>query len=186
MATPNDDWGTPTQKEEPVTIAVPLVELKQWLGHIEQGLEPVVKFSDDATAMQSAAYRERGIRFEILNQRIRAFVRDVSLIGFCLLLVGCSNAVWKERSVPTTDAERQAIAQHVERVLDTPYVMSGDDQDWEDVVDSTYREATILFVRKTYWEWYSAGMFDYKATGYTGRWRYADETETKPPLAQSP
>lgn len=104
----------------------------------------------------------------------------------CLLLVGCGGTSWSERVVPTTDAERRAIAEHVERMLDTPYVMSGDDQDWEDVVDSTYREATILFVRKTYWEWYGCGMFDSRPSGYTGRWRYADETETKPPLAQSP
>ena len=125
------------------------------------------------------------IRKGLNSKRFKPCSCVLSLL-FCLLLVGCGGTSWQERIVPTTDAERQAIAQHVERVLDTPYVMSGDDQDWEDVVDSTYREATILFVRKTYWEWYCAGMFDYKATGYTGRWRYADETETNHPLAQSP
>src|SRR5690349_5823829 len=64
-------------------------------------------------------------------------------------LTGCSerSVIWIERQEPTTDAERQAVAKHVESVLSHhPYVVQ-DDQDWEDTVNAVYHRATEALCR---------------------------------------
>lgn len=60
---------------EPTQITIPESELRQWIEHIEQGLEPSVKYSDDAAKMQSDAYNLRGSMLHYLSNRIRTFVR---------------------------------------------------------------------------------------------------------------
>jgi hypothetical protein len=59
---------------EPTQIAIPESELTDWLKHIERGLNPSVKFSDDAAKMQAEAYEERGKMLYYLNHRIKAFM----------------------------------------------------------------------------------------------------------------
>jgi hypothetical protein len=58
---------------EPLQITIPASELEQWLNHIQRGLEPSVKYSDDPAKMQADAYTERGNMLYYLNHRIRAF-----------------------------------------------------------------------------------------------------------------
>lgn len=60
---------------EPTQITIPESELKQWLEHVERGLEPSVKYSDDAAKMQADAYKQRGAMLHYLNHRMRTFVR---------------------------------------------------------------------------------------------------------------
>jgi len=98
------------------------------------------------------------------------------LVGLALL-TGCGEVRWEERTIPTTEGQRRAIAKHVEEVLRVPYVMAGSDQDFEDTVNAVYYRATEVFCRKTYWEYYFPGVFDAKPSGYTGRWKYADGHE---------
>lgn len=102
----------------------------------------------------------------------------LTLIAAVLLLAGCSDdaprVVWKLERKPTTDAERKAIAEHVERILAaTPHSLSGNDQDWDDAVIAAERLATVLYARPVMREW--------EVTKYgteirpTGRWYYLDE-----------
>lgn len=104
-------------------------------------------------------------------------MKTTILMAMVALLTGCGSTSWIEQATPTTDAERTAVAQHVEAVLKTPWVMSGDDQDWEDVVNATYAQARLSLCRKTFWEYRVAGMFSSEASGYTGQYRYADEAK---------
>lgn len=64
-----------TTPPEPLQITIPASELEDWLERIAQGLEPSVKFTDDAAKMQADAYKVRGDMLYYLNRRIRAFMR---------------------------------------------------------------------------------------------------------------
>jgi len=63
-----------THMSEPVQITILEDELRDWLKHIEQGLEPSVKFSEDAAKMQADAYNVRGDMLYYLNHRIRNYM----------------------------------------------------------------------------------------------------------------
>lgn len=90
-----------------------------------------------------------------------------------LLQAGCARTEWVERHVPTDDAQRAAIATHVEKILGaTPQSLAGHDQDWDDAIAEAHRRATDLYCPSTYWEW------DRTSATWTGRWRYADNKET--------
>lgn len=94
-----------------------------------------------------------------------------------LMLCGCgSRTVWIERYEPTTDAERQAIAQHVECILTPPpTTLSGHDQDWELAIAQAHAEARHSLCRSTYWEWQVDSFLDGGNGRFTGKWRYAEE-----------
>jgi hypothetical protein len=103
----------------------------------------------------------------------------IALLAFAL--VGCEDEVsWHERTVPTTQAEHDAIAKHVETILSTnlPKELSGDDQDLEDVIEAAHREARNSLCRPTMWEWRGEGGLSAKG-GFTGRWRYVEQTLTE-------
>jgi hypothetical protein len=100
------------------------------------------------------------------------------VIAGALVAVGCGSRdpVWVERHVPTTDDERRAVAEMVEKVLAaTPGSLGGHDQDWDDAIEEAKDSAMETLCRPTYWErapiGFAAEMWD-----YTGRWRYASGT----------
>jgi hypothetical protein len=95
------------------------------------------------------------------------------LLLLTLLLTGCGK-VYVERRVPTTDAQRQAIAAHAEKLLAaTPHTLAGHDQDWDDAIKQAEEKAMLIYCPPTYWEW------DRTNSTWTGRWHYA-EGEAKP------
>jgi len=81
---------------------------------------------------------------------------------------------WVERQIPTTDKERQAVAQHVEAIIPSmlPEQLGGDDQDLEEIIIEAHNEARKSFCRPTIWEW--------NGNHYTGRWKYSEEITQKP------
>ena len=102
-------------------------------------------------------------------------------IGVCgllglALLTGCARSpVWVERHIPTTDAERTAVAAMIEKVLAaTPLTLSGRDQDWDDAIAEARRTAEETICRPTYWERAPAAPYDQNWV-YTGKWRYGDK-----------
>ncbi len=105
-------------------------------------------------------------------------MKKVLLIMACLILAGCSQeAVWVERIIPTTDAERKAIADHTEKILGhVPSTLSGHDRDWDDAIKEAHRQAEIMFCRPTYWERKDVGGCNWD---YTGKFRYADDPKEK-------
>jgi hypothetical protein len=91
-------------------------------------------------------------------------------LALCILAavcVGCG-ASWTERREPTTDAERKAVAEHVQKILAvTPSTLGGHDQDWDDAIAEAHRQARATLCRPTLWEW--------DGNNYTGRWKYSTE-----------
>ena len=82
--------------------------------------------------------------------------------------------LWRERTIPTTDAERAAVAKNVEAVLAaTPRTLSGHDQDYDDAIKMAYTMSEQALCRPTMWEW------DSDHWEWTGKWRYSDEPQTK-------
>lgn len=51
-------------------------ELIDWLGHIERGLEPQVKYNADPAKMMADAYKERGDMLYYLNHGIRSVLNE--------------------------------------------------------------------------------------------------------------
>lgn len=96
----------------------------------------------------------------------------VALFGLCFLC-GCADSIsWTQRVVPTTDEERQKVAEHAERVLaGTPRTLSGHDQDWDDAIAQAHRDAVAVFCRPTMWELRHKGFPD-AGCDFTGRWMY--------------
>jgi hypothetical protein len=90
-------------------------------------------------------------------------------------LSGCCKPVWVERRIPTTDAERKAVAEQVEHILAaTPRTLSGHDQDWDDAIRAAQSSAEDTHVRLTYWERVPYGWPP--NWEYSGRWRYAEKS----------
>lgn len=93
----------------------------------------------------------------------------------CLaILIFCSGCApsWILKYEPTTDAERKAVAAHVEGILSaTPRTLSGHDQDWDDAIMAANRAACQALCRPTLWEYQG----DMNGGQYTGRWKYAEE-----------
>lgn len=99
------------------------------------------------------------------------------LIASLLVFSGCAKTLWVERCVPTTEAERKAITEHVEKILAaTPRTLSGHDQDWDDAISEAHRQARQTVCPLTYWE-YKANGFPEGGGEYTGRWRVAQATK---------
>lgn len=100
-----------------------------------------------------------------------SFVTIATAIAFLIVLgtslfVGCEPR-WVERQVPTTDTERALVAQMEMRILENvPGTLSGNDQDWDDVVKEAHLTAEKTICKITYWEY---------SGGFTGRWKYADQ-----------
>jgi hypothetical protein len=96
------------------------------------------------------------------------------LVLSVLFLTGCADHApcWVvRRGVPTTEAERKAITEHVEKILAaTPRALSGHDQDWDDAIKEAHKQARETLCRVTMWEIVYDGVWR-----DTGRWRYADE-----------
>lgn len=97
-----------------------------------------------------------------------------------LALAGCADrSYWHERHEPTTDAERQAVTAHVEKLLAaTPRTLSGNDQDWDDAIAEASRQARFTLCRPTFWEYRVEGFMGSNAY-YSGKWRYADAAASK-------
>lgn len=104
-------------------------------------------------------------------------MRTILVVIASALLVGCSResrTEWILKQEPTTDAERKAVAEHVERILSaTPKTLSGHDQDWDDAIEMAHRQAAKYLCKPTLWEWVNAGY----GSGYTGRWKYSQQIE---------
>lgn len=102
-------------------------------------------------------------------------MRILILIASSALLVGCGHREWILKHEPTTDAERKAVAEHVEKILSaTPKTLSGHDQDWDDAIAMAHRQAVEYLCRPTLWEYFNGGMFG-PIGGYTGRWKYTEQ-----------
>lgn len=61
-------------ESEIVQVTIPAYMLGEWLKHIEQGLEPSIKFSEDTSKMQAEAYKVRGDMLHYLNHSIRGWM----------------------------------------------------------------------------------------------------------------
>jgi hypothetical protein len=100
----------------------------------------------------------------------------ILLLTACLLLGGCMPTPanqWVARYTPTTDAERKAVAEHVERVMaSTPRTLAGHDQDWDDALKMAYNQARQTLCRETLWERAYIAEYTWEDTGH---WRYADD-----------
>ena len=88
---------------------------------------------------------------------------------------------WIESYEPTTDAERKAVAETVEKIISaTPKTLSGDDQDWDDAISEATRSDKTIHCRKVMLEFNQPEFFgNWSKGGYTGRWKYADELKIK-------
>lgn len=107
---------------------------------------------------------------------IRILLLAVALVG-----CGCARRYdWRERNEPTTEAERQAVATMIEKIMQaTPRTLSGHDQDWDDAIAAATRSATNSQCRTTYWEYYWTppdGVWH-----FTGRFHYAGEPRPPSP-----
>jgi hypothetical protein len=92
------------------------------------------------------------------------------IIITAMFLVGCQrDNYWKVDYVPTTDAERQAIVKHVEKIITPPPSSLSGDPDWQESIESAYQEARVIFCKPTLWE------YDGNSFAKTGRWKYLDE-----------
>ncbi len=104
-------------------------------------------------------------------------------LGLALLLSGCGrNGIepahqWHERFVPTTDAERAAVAAMTEKIMSaTPRSLSGHDQDWDDAIKAANDAALTSCCRPTMWEYANPECIEYGMRP-TGHWRYSDQKE---------
>jgi hypothetical protein len=97
-------------------------------------------------------------------------VKPIPAIALALLLCGCEEKRWwVVRNEPTTDAERQAVAEQVARILSSaPATLSGHDQDWDDAIRQATESAKESLCKPTLWE-----CGDFRV--WTGRWRYLEE-----------
>lgn len=62
---------------EPLSITIPKAELINWLEHIENGLNPYVKYKDSKVEMLEDSYKVRGDMLYYLNHRIKSFIPEV-------------------------------------------------------------------------------------------------------------
>jgi hypothetical protein len=104
-------------------------------------------------------------------------------IVIVLIIIGllaadrCSERVmWRERQVPISQAEREAVAKLETQILANASqlkVVGGDDQDWEDVVIEAHRAAMETAIPIRLFEFrIEAGMFQTIHDGdYTGRYK---------------
>lgn len=61
---------------------------------------------------------------------------------------------WHLEYEPTTDQEREQVANHVQKILGaTPSSLAGNDQDWDDAIKTAHQDAKRLFCKPTLWEY---------------------------------
>lgn len=92
-----------------------------------------------------------------------------------LLFAGCDDDKrwYAVRYVPTTEAERKAVAEQVAKIMSaTPRSLSGNDQDWDDAIKAATHSAMTSLCRPTLWEYAKYGR-------ETGNWRYLSENTEK-------
>ena len=96
------------------------------------------------------------------------------LLVVMLAVVGCEGKTsWVPRRVPVTEDHRKAVAEHAIKILSkTPWILAGNDQDWDDAIAQAHFQATQLFCPVTLWERVPDGHF-MPIWSDTGRWRYA-------------
>lgn len=104
-------------------------------------------------------------------------MKTLIAIASLIALSSCSERTERERFIPTTEAERKAVAEHVEKVIQLPKSLSGDDQDLEDVINAAYEQAHKTLCRPSYWET-NEGR-------YSGHWHYGDDRAPSPSLEKS-
>jgi hypothetical protein len=100
-------------------------------------------------------------------------MKSLYIVPLLLLLWGCGayDPIWSLRHVPTTDIERERVAEEAQRILSaTPQSLAGHDQDWDDAIEAAQNAATKTWCRATLWEYAST----FGTWRETGRWRYAD------------
>lgn len=114
-----------------------------------------------------------------MKSSTRWVVALVMLVIICLTS-GCADRIyWHERREPTTEAEGKAVAEHVEKVMShTKLHLSGNDQDWDDVIAQAHKSAKETICRPTMWEWKVEG-FPRGGYGWTGRWKYSEQLQIK-------
>lgn len=104
----------------------------------------------------------------------------VILLVLAAALCGCSDTViWRERQIPVTAEEREAIATLEKEILANASqlkAVGGDDQDWEDVIIEAHNAATKTACPVRLWE-YVIPFFgpDY----YTGRYESFSPIEAR-------
>jgi hypothetical protein len=96
-----------------------------------------------------------------------------SIVGLCcaLLLTSCDEpkTYWSIRYEPTTDAERQAVAEQVRQIMAaTPSTLSGFEQDWDKAIEAATKSAKETLCRPTLWEHPGFG-------NWTGRWKHLED-----------
>ncbi len=99
----------------------------------------------------------------------------VCIISCAFLTSGCNEdkTRWKLRYEPTTDTERQAVANQVIKIMSvTPKTLSGHDQDWDDAIQAATDSAKKTLCRPTLWEHAGYG-------NWTGKWHYIEENNNK-------
>jgi len=89
-------------------------------------------------------------------------------LALAAMLAGCADqSHWEVRNEPTTDEERQLVAQQVVKLVHPAVlVLAGHDQDWDDAIKAATESAKTTLCRPTLWEW---------REGWTGKWRYIEE-----------
>ncbi len=108
-------------------------------------------------------------------------MKKLILILILCLTTGCEMQTgWEERTIPTTDIERDKVARHVEAIMErTPRTLSGHDQDWDDAIRMAEVQARATICRPTLWEWQCHPMDSYRT--YTGRWKYTEQVKEDKP-----
>lgn len=102
--------------------------------------------------------------------------RLIFIFALLLSMIGCSPDIqWVLEYHPVTQAERDAVARHVEAAIvatKNDMLISGSDQDWDDYAAVVYRNAlaTNCIPR----------MFEYRGVERTGRWKYVEEVPINP------
>lgn len=100
------------------------------------------------------------------------FMKRFFIVICSFLLVSCEEqTTWEVRYEPTTEAERQAVAEQVRAIMaSTPGTLSGDDQDWDDFIEAATKSAKQTLCRPTIWE-----RRGNRLESWTGYWKYLSE-----------
>ena len=85
------------------------------------------------------------------------------------MMCGCADRTfWDLRNVPTTEAERKAVAEMTEAIMRaTPTTLAGRDQDWDDAIEMANKKAMETLCQPTLWR-----RIEFQTTG---EWKYAKE-----------
>lgn len=95
-------------------------------------------------------------------------MRITLLFMATMLLASCggSSTYWRDECIITTDAQRAAIKEHTERILNhTPASLAGHDQDWDDAIAAAHQQATMLYCTRFSVEYDCSGAGPCRKTG---------------------